>query len=148
MRHAGGDGSHARVASGLAARTVVAPDRQRLTGSLSEPGTARVHPQVVAHAGAAVAGTAAPAVVGPMVVTWKEASHTSQRTRVFDNISSSTTGVKLDVALEQICFVTCPHFSHRQCQTGSSLLPPERKQGLGDSRCQWRHFNLRLILSE
>lgn len=89
MGHAGGDGGHARVASGLAARTVVAPDRQRLTGSLSEDGTGGVHPQVVAHAGAAVAGPAAPAVVGPVVVTWKEARNTSQRSRVLDNISSS-----------------------------------------------------------
>lgn len=89
MGHAGGDGSHARVASSLAPRTVVAPDGQRLTGSLSEPGTGRVHPQVVAHAGAAVAGPAAPAVVGPVVVTWKEVRKTSQRSRVLDNISSS-----------------------------------------------------------
>lgn len=77
MRHAGGDGRHGRVPSVLAAWTVVAPDRNRLTGSLTKPGTASVHSQVV---GAAVACTAAPAIVGPMVITWKEASHKSKLT--------------------------------------------------------------------
>lgn len=70
MRHAGGDGRHGRVPSVLAACTVVAPDRQRLTGSLTQPGAAgSVHSQAV---GAAVGCSGAPAVGGPMVITWKE----------------------------------------------------------------------------
>lgn len=74
MSHAGGDGSHSGVASALAAWTVVPPDRRRLTGS----GAASVHSQVVGHT--AVACPAAPAVGGPMVITWKEASHKSKCT--------------------------------------------------------------------
>lgn len=74
MRHAGGDGSHGRVPSVLAAWTVVAPYGNRLTRSLTEPGAASIHSEVVGHAGA-VACTASPAVVGPMVITWKGATH-------------------------------------------------------------------------
>lgn len=77
MRHAGGDGSHGRVPSVLTAWTVVASDRNSLTGSLPQPRTAGVHSQVV---GAAVACAAAPAVAGPMVITWKEANHKSKLT--------------------------------------------------------------------
>lgn len=84
MRHAGGDGSHGRVPSVLAAWTVVAPSRNRLTRSLSEPGAARINSQVVGYAGAAVAGTASPAVVGSMVITWREATHKSKLTTMLN----------------------------------------------------------------
>lgn len=86
MRHAGGDGSHGRVPSVLVAWTVVAPDRNRLTGSLTQPGTASVHPQVVGPAGGAVACTAAPAVGGPMVITWKEASQSLNLQRLGNGV--------------------------------------------------------------
>lgn len=83
MRHAGGDGSHGRVPSALAAWAVVAPYRNRLPRSLTEPRTASIHSEVVGHARSAVARTAGPAVVGPMVITWKGANHKSKLTTGF-----------------------------------------------------------------
>lgn len=71
MGHAGGDGGHGRVPPALAGWAVVAPHGNRLTGSLTEPGAAGIHSEVVGHAGAAVARGAAPAVVGPVEITWE-----------------------------------------------------------------------------
>lgn len=84
MRHAGGDGSHGRVPSVLAAWTVVAPYRNRLSRSLTEPGAASIHSEVVGYAGAAVAGTASPAIVGSMVITWRGATHKSKLTTMLN----------------------------------------------------------------
>lgn len=84
VRHAGGDGSHGRVPSVLAAWAVVAPYRDRLTGSLTEPGAASIHSEVVGYAGAAVAGTASPAIAGSMVITWRGAIHKSKLTTVLN----------------------------------------------------------------
>lgn len=104
MGHAGGDGSHSGVASVLAAWTMVTPDRNRLIGSLTEPGAASVHSHVVGHAGAAVACTAAPAIVGPMVTPWKEASHRSKLTTARQHL--------IEYNSNEICrrfyFATCP----------------------------------------
>lgn len=77
--------------------------RYGLAGPLAVHGAARVHSQTVGHAGAgaAVAGTGSPTVVGrPRVVTWKKTAHVNEPTIMENDEKYYTDNVTQEVKHE------------------------------------------------